>query len=105
MDTDDGLKLHPKMYLGGIETTPIDLREKNIPRARCKASKMLGLLSRYLVLPAPGVIYTPSIESPIDCYTKLLMGYLSSRSALQRLISGIEIFIYFKNKFIFFFLH
>lgn len=79
------------MYLGGIETTPADVRERNIPRARSKASKMLGLLSRYLVLPAPGVVYAENIESPINCYTKILLGYLSSRSALQRLISGMVI--------------
>lgn len=84
-------KHHPKLYLGGVETTPIDIREKNIPRARCIAAKMIGLLSKYLILPAPGVVYTPDIESPIQCYTKLLIGYLSSRSALQRLISGMVI--------------
>lgn len=84
-------KHHPKMYLGGIETTSVDIREKNIPRARCIAAKMIGLLSKYLVLPAPGVVYTPDVESPIQCYTKLLIGYLSSRSALQRLISGMVI--------------
>lgn len=84
-------KHHPKLYLGGVETTPVDIREKNIPRARCIAAKMIGLLSKYLILPAPGVVYTPDIESPIQCYTKLLIGYLSSRSALQRLISGMVI--------------
>lgn len=81
-------KLRQKMYLGGIETTPQDVREANVPRARCKAAKMLGLLSRYLVQPAPGVVYTPNIESPVNCYAKILVGYLTSRSALQRLISG-----------------
>lgn len=84
-------KHQPKMYLGGIETTPSDVRERNIPRARCIAAKMIGLLSKYLILPAPGVIYTPNVESPIECYTKLLLGYLTSRSALQRLISGMVI--------------
>lgn len=84
-------KHQPKMYLGGIETTPTDIRERNIPRARCIAAKMIGLLSKYLILPAPGVIYTPNVESPIECYTKLLLGYLTSRSALQRLISGMVI--------------
>lgn len=86
-----GEKHHPKLYLGGVETTPVDIREKNIPRARCIAAKMIGLLSKFLILPAPGVVYTPDVESPIQCYTKLLIGYLSSRSALQRLISGMVI--------------
>lgn len=88
---ENGTDEHPKLYLGGVETTPADVREKNIPRARCIAAKMLGLLSKYLILPAPGVVYTAEIESPIQCYTKLLLGYLSSRSALQRLISGMVI--------------
>lgn len=84
-------KHQPKLYLGGVETIPADIREKNIPRARCIATKMIGLLSKYLILPAPGVIYTPEVESPIQCYTKLLLGYLTSRSALQRLISGMVV--------------
>lgn len=84
-------KHHQKLYLGGVETTPVDVREKNIPRARCIAAKMLGLLSKYLILPAPGVEYLPGMESPIELYTKILIGYLSSRSALQRLISGMVI--------------
>ncbi|EDS39763.1 TATA-binding protein-associated factor 172 [Culex quinquefasciatus] len=80
-----------KLFLGGSETIPVDIREKNVIRARIKTSKMIGLLSRYLVLPAPGVVYTPEIESPIDCYTKVLLGYLQSRSALQRLIASLVI--------------
>ncbi|KFB40634.1 hypothetical protein ZHAS_00008156 [Anopheles sinensis] len=86
-----GSMLHQKLFLGGAETVPLDVREKNVVRARCKASRMIGLLSRYLVLPAPGVTYTPEMESPIDCYTKVLIGYLQSRSALQRLISSLVI--------------
>ncbi|XP_050083942.1 TATA-binding protein-associated factor 172 [Anopheles aquasalis] len=82
---------HQKLFLGGAETVPLELREKNVIRARCKASRMIGLLSRYLVLPAPGVEYTPETESPIDCYTKVLVGYLQSRSALQRLIASLVI--------------
>ncbi|XP_053667652.1 TATA-binding protein-associated factor 172 [Anopheles marshallii] len=83
--------LHQKLFLGGAETVPLDVREKNVVRARCKAARMIGVLSRYLVLPAPGVTYTPEMESPIDCYTKVLIGYLQSRSALQRLISSLVI--------------
>ncbi|XP_053692985.1 TATA-binding protein-associated factor 172 [Sabethes cyaneus] len=80
-----------KLYIGGSETIPAEVRERNVIRARIKTSKMIGLLSRYLVLPAPGVVYTPEIESPIDCYTKVLLGYLQSRSALQRLIASLVI--------------
>ncbi|XP_055637226.1 TATA-binding protein-associated factor 172 [Toxorhynchites rutilus septentrionalis] len=80
-----------KAFLGGMETIPIEVRERNVIRARIKAAKMIGILSRYLVLPAPGVEYTPEIESPIDCYTKVLLGYLQSRSALQRLIASLVV--------------
>ncbi|XP_058055877.1 TATA-binding protein-associated factor 172 [Anopheles bellator] len=89
--TGTGGALYQKLFLGGAETVPLEMRERNVVRARCKASRMIGLLSRYLVLPAPGVVYTPEMESPIDCYTKVLIGYLQSRSALQRLISSLVI--------------
>lgn len=80
-----------KLFLGGTETIPQDLREKNVIRARFKACRMLGLLSKFLVLPAPDVEYTETTESPIECYTKLLLGYLNSRSSLQRHISSMII--------------
>lgn len=84
-------KIQLRMYLGGIETVPVDLREKNIPRARCIAAKMLGLLSKFLILPAPGAVYASESESPIHCFTKVLLTYLTSRSALQRLICGMVV--------------
>lgn len=77
-----------KLYLGGMETIAQDTREKNVARSRYKACKMLGLLSQFLVLPAPNVVYKTAAESPMDCYSKLLLGYLSSRSSLQRIISS-----------------
>lgn len=80
-----------KLFLGGTESIPQDVRERNVVRARFKASRMIGLLSKYLVLPAPGVLYTESTESPIDCYTKVLLGYLQSRSSLQRHIASMVI--------------
>jgi hypothetical protein len=33
-----------KLYVGGSETTPVATREKNVVRARCVASRMLGEL-------------------------------------------------------------
>lgn len=80
-----------KLYLGGTETISQDVRERSVIRARHKACKMLGLLSQFLVLPAPNVVYKTSAESPMDCYSKLLLGYLSSRSSLQRIISSMII--------------
>lgn len=80
-----------KLYLGGMETISQDVRERNVIRARYKACRMLGLLSQFLVLPAPNVVYKTSTESPMDCYSKLLLGYLNSRSSLQRIISSMII--------------
>lgn len=51
----------------------------------------LGVLSCYIVKPAPGIVYTPEIEPPIDCYVKILLVYLNSKSAVQRLVTGLVI--------------
>jgi TATA-binding protein-associated factor len=80
-----------KLFLGGSETITIDNRLKNVIRCRFKACRMLGVLSKYLILPAPGVVYSNVSESPLECYCKLLLGYLSSRSSIQRLISSMII--------------
>uniref|UniRef100_T1PLY8 TATA-binding protein-associated factor 172 n=1 Tax=Musca domestica TaxID=7370 RepID=T1PLY8_MUSDO len=86
-----------KLYLGGSESTPIEVREKNYIRARITAARVLGSLSHYLVQPAPGVIYTPETESPMDCYAKVLLGHLNSRSAVQRLVCGLIIAFWAKS--------
>lgn len=78
-----------KSYLGGVETVSQNTRHANVVRARCMTSKMLGLLSSYLVMPAPGVVYTPEIPSPALCYAKVLMAHLNSKSALQRTVVGL----------------
>ena len=39
-----GAKSELKLYVGGSETTPVATREKNVVRARCVASRMLGEL-------------------------------------------------------------
>ncbi|KAH8383101.1 hypothetical protein KR009_006769, partial [Drosophila setifemur] len=80
-----------KLYLGGSEATPLDLREANFMRARIASSRALGALSHYLVQPAPGVVYTPQTESPTDCYTKVLLGHLNAHSAVQRIVCGLII--------------
>lgn len=85
---DSGALPLQKLYLGGTETISQDVRERNVIRARFKACRMLGLLSQFLVLPAPNVVYKTTAESPMDCYSKLLLGYLNSRSSLQRIISS-----------------
>ncbi|PSN34064.1 TATA-binding protein-associated factor 172, partial [Blattella germanica] len=80
-----------KLYVGGSETTPTAIREKNVTRARCMASRMLGLLSCYIVQPAPGIMYTPDVDCPVMIYVRLLLTYLNSKSALQRLVAGLVI--------------
>lgn len=91
LDSNIAAKSELKLYIGGSETTPVAVREQNVVRARCMAARMLGLLSCYVVKPAPGVMYTADIESPIDCYVKVLLVYLNSKSALQRLVVGLVI--------------
>lgn len=78
-DTVQEVQGSQKYFLGGTETIPADVREQNVMRARIKACQMLGTLSKFLVLPAPGVVYTEEMGSPILCYAKVLNGYLTSR--------------------------
>ncbi|KAH8311233.1 hypothetical protein KR044_005137, partial [Drosophila immigrans] len=80
-----------KLYLGGSEATSLEVREANFMRARITASRAMGALSHYLVQSAPGVLYTPQMESPTDCYTKVLLGHLNARSAVQRIVCGLII--------------
>ncbi|KAH8236804.1 hypothetical protein KR026_011206 [Drosophila bipectinata] len=80
-----------KLYLGGSEATPLEVREANFMRARIASSRALGALSHYLVQPAPGVVYTPQTESPTDCYTKVLLVHLNAHSAVQRIVCGLII--------------
>ncbi|KAJ8933842.1 hypothetical protein NQ314_013764 [Rhamnusium bicolor] len=86
----------PKLYLGvGVlevsETTPIAVREVNAIQVRCMTSRLLGLLSCYIIKPAPGIDYTSGIEKPIDCYEKVLLVHLNSKSFLQRMMTGLVI--------------
>lgn len=59
-------------------------REKGVIRARCLAASMLGLLSEFLVQVMPGLTYSADMETPVECYAKLLLVHLNSRSAVQR---------------------
>ncbi|XP_052740467.1 TATA-binding protein-associated factor 172 [Bicyclus anynana] len=80
-----------KWYLGGSESQPAALRDAAVTRARCLAAEILGYLSCYLVQPAPGIEYKAEDESPIDCYIKVMVVYLRSGSALQRLVASLVI--------------
>ncbi|KAH9632086.1 hypothetical protein HF086_015290 [Spodoptera exigua] len=55
------------------------------------ASTSQGYLSCYLVQPAPGIEYKAEDESPIDCYVKVMVVYLRSGSALQRLLGSLVV--------------
>lgn len=81
----------PKLFIGGSETTPVATRECNAVKVRCMTARMLGLLSFYIVQPAPGVDYSQGLEVPIDSYVNILLMHLQSKSALQRMISGLVI--------------
>lgn len=75
----------------GSETTPAATREANAMRVRCMTARMLGLLSCYIIKPAPGIEYPENTDKPIDCYVKVLLVHLQSKSALQRLMAGLVI--------------
>nr|CAD7405891.1 unnamed protein product [Timema poppensis] len=74
-----GLKCEQKLYLGGSETTPLATKGEQ------------RLLSCYIVQPAPGIVYSPDVESPVDSFVKVLLVYLNSKSALQRMVVGLVI--------------
>lgn len=80
------------MYnVAGSETTPLAIREINAIQVRCMCARMLGLLSCHIIKPAPSVEYAPGIETPIECYEKVLLVHLLSKSALQRMMAGLII--------------
>lgn len=72
----------------GSETTPLSAREANAVPVRCMAARMLGLLSCFIVRAAPGIDYSQGVEKPVDCYEKVLLVHLNTKSALQRLVTG-----------------
>ncbi|XP_045535589.1 TATA-binding protein-associated factor 172 [Papilio machaon] len=80
-----------KWFIGGSESQPAAARDRNVTRARCLAADILGHLSCYLVQPAPGIEYKSEDESPIHCYVKVMIVYLRSGSALQRLVAGLVV--------------
>ncbi|EFA08205.1 TATA-binding protein-associated factor 172-like Protein [Tribolium castaneum] len=87
----DHVVVMPKCFIGGTETTPLATRESNAVQVRCMTARMLGLLSCYIIKPAPGIDYSGNIEKPIECYEKVLLVHLNSKSALQRTMAGLVI--------------
>ncbi|CAD0199538.1 unnamed protein product [Chrysodeixis includens] len=85
------LRPSQKWFVGGSESQPAALRDRNVTRARCLAADVLGHLSCYLVQPAPGIEYKAEDESPIDCYVKVMVVYVRSGSALQRLVASLVV--------------
>ncbi|XP_026282175.1 TATA-binding protein-associated factor 172 [Frankliniella occidentalis] len=79
----------PKLYVGGGQSAPSSSHDPNVVQARILACRMLGYLSCFLVQKAPGVIYTPEMESPIECFSRVMLVHLNSKSALQRMIAGL----------------
>ncbi|XP_026686153.1 TATA-binding protein-associated factor 172 isoform X2 [Diaphorina citri] len=81
-----------KYYVGGVETVPLATREVNATRCRLLASCLLGLASTYVIQPMTGLyLGTEQPPCPIQCYVNLLLVYVNSKSALQRLVSGLVI--------------
>ena len=80
------IPVETKYFIAGTDhvyENPLQ-REKAVIRARCLAASMLGFLSEVLVQVMPGLTYSADMESPVECYAKLLLVHLNSRSAIQR---------------------
>lgn len=88
---------YQKLFLGGTESTPIDIREQNYMISRINSTKLIGELSHFIIQPAPGVVYTANVENPIDCYTKVLLQYLNSKSSVQRSVCSLLISFWAEN--------
>lgn len=52
---------------------------------------ILGQLSCYIIKPAPNICYTNEDESPVTCYTKLLISNLESNAAIQQRMASMVI--------------
>lgn len=82
-----------QFYIGGSEflCESITQWEINVMKARIMASKFMGQLSKYVTKPVPGIVYTSEMESPVDCFARLILFHLNSKSALQRLAVGLVV--------------
>ncbi|MPC08117.1 TATA-binding protein-associated factor 172 [Portunus trituberculatus] len=81
-------QMEAKYYLGGCDQhNNVTEKLRVVTRARCAAARLLGSLSCVVSQPMPGLEYPPD-EGPMECYAKLLVAHLVSRSALQRFGAG-----------------
>ncbi|KAL5274579.1 hypothetical protein ACFFRR_000969 [Megaselia abdita] len=96
-DTAESNSFHQRLYLGGTESTPLDVREQNYMISRINSTRLIGELSHFIIQPAPGVVYYENIETPIDCYTKILLQYLNSKSSVQRSVCSLLISFWAEN--------
>ncbi|CAN8003098.1 unnamed protein product [Ixodes hexagonus] len=79
--------LEQPVYIGGAESLgdPPRERERLVLQCRLMAARLLGLLSGRVTRPMPGLEQAPPpSESPVQCYARLLLFHLGSKSALQR---------------------
>ncbi|XP_077552416.1 TATA-binding protein-associated factor 172-like isoform X1 [Haemaphysalis longicornis] len=84
-----GVPLVGEVYLAGAESlneNPAE-RERLVLQCRCSAAKLLGLLSGFVTLPMPG-LEVPPVESPVESFARLMLFHLTSKSALQRMITA-----------------
>lgn len=86
-----------RLFLGGTESTPLDVREQNYMISRINSTQLIGELSHFIIQPAPGVVYTGNVENPIECYIKILLQYLNSKSSVQRSVCSLLISFWAEN--------
>ncbi|CAN8030729.1 unnamed protein product, partial [Ixodes persulcatus] len=83
--------LEQPVYIGGAESLgdPPQERERLVLQCRLMAARLLGLLSGPVTRPMPGLEQPPPpSESPVECYARLLLFHLGSKSALQRTMAA-----------------
>ncbi|XP_064478043.1 TATA-binding protein-associated factor 172-like [Ornithodoros turicata] len=84
-----------QFYIGGAESLNESPQEREALVLRCRymASKLLGVLSGYVTQPMPGThleaATTDATESPVECYARLVLFHLRSKSALQRMATAL----------------
>ncbi|KAL7299186.1 hypothetical protein TKK_0007782 [Trichogramma kaykai] len=91
-DLSDGLNFPSTgnvIYIGGIETVSETSRNVSVNRARCAAARMLGLLSTYIIMPAPNIVQNFEDSHPCMYYAKIFLVHLNSKSAIQRMMIGL----------------
>lgn len=80
-----------RYFIGGNESISDNhlIRERYVMRARCMAARFLGLLLNYLSKQVTEPVENSEQESLTEGISKILLFHLNSKSALQRIATGL----------------